>query len=151
MVSLLAGLVGGFVATIVMTALMMGLGDDSPPPTAVFWSKFVGDGPPEDYMMQGVVLHLGYGTGAGSVLAALSPEYLDLIAVMELTTLTGGVVNGLIYGFFLFVVAAVVVMNLILDMDAEPPEIATFLLFHLVYGAVLGGFLGLELIAGELV
>jgi len=142
MVTLLAGLVGGFVATIVMTAFMMGLGDDSPPPTAVFWSQYVGDGPPEEYMMQGLVMHLGYGTGAGSVLALLSADYLDLIAVMDLTTVTGGVVNGLIYGFLLFLVAATVVMNLILDMDAEPPEIGMFLFFHLVYGVVLGAFLG---------
>jgi hypothetical protein len=45
-VTLLNGLLGGVLATIVMTALMMALGDDSPPPTALFLSKYVGDGPP---------------------------------------------------------------------------------------------------------
>lgn len=151
MATLLAGLVGGFIATVVMTGFMMGLGDDSPPPTAVFWSKYVGSGPPETFMMEGIVLHITYGTGAGAVFAALGPAYLDLIAVMDLASVTGGLVNGLLYGIFLFVVAAVVVMNIVLDMDAEPPEIAMFLFFHLVYGAVLGAFVGLQLITTELV
>jgi hypothetical protein len=46
MVNILSGLVGGLVATIVMTIFMMGLGDDSPPPTAALWAKSVGDGGP---------------------------------------------------------------------------------------------------------
>lgn len=58
MATIPGGLVGGFVATIVMTAFMMALGDDSPPPTALFWSTYVGNGPPDDYTMQGMILHL---------------------------------------------------------------------------------------------
>jgi hypothetical protein len=38
MVTIVSGLVGGLVATIVMTIFMMTLGDDSPPPTALFWA-----------------------------------------------------------------------------------------------------------------
>lgn len=72
MVSLLNGLIGGFIATIVMTAFMMTLGDDSPPPTAVFWSKYVGEGPPEEYMMQGMILHMLYGTINGAVYVLLA-------------------------------------------------------------------------------
>lgn len=46
MVSILSGLAGGLVATIVMTMLMMGLRDDSPPPTAALWAKHVGNAGP---------------------------------------------------------------------------------------------------------
>lgn len=53
-ITFINGLAGGIVATIVMTVFMMALGDDSPPPTALFWSQYVGDGGPEEYMMQGM-------------------------------------------------------------------------------------------------
>lgn len=69
MVTILNGLVGGFVATLVMTGFMMTMGDDSPPPTALLWAKYVGDGEPDQYMMQGMALHLLYGTIAGGVFA----------------------------------------------------------------------------------
>ena len=143
MVTQLGGLVGGLVATIVMTMLMMGLGDDSPPPTAVLWSKYVGGGAPSEYMMQGMVLHMLYGIGAGWVFALLGTN--DLIAVMSLDTVTGGVVNGLIYGAILFVVAAVLWTKIVLDMDPEPQEMGMNLVMHLVYGVILGAIVGLGL------
>jgi hypothetical protein len=49
--------VGGLVATVAMTAVMLALGDDSPPPTAALWAKFVGDEGPEAYRPQGMALH----------------------------------------------------------------------------------------------
>lgn len=69
-VTILGGLLGGVVATIVMTALMMWLGDDSPPPTAVFWSTYVGDGRPGEYVRQGMVLHFLYGSVLGTAVGA---------------------------------------------------------------------------------
>lgn len=140
MVTLVSGLVGGLVATIVMTAFMMALGDDSPPPTALFWAKYVGDGPPEEFMMQGIVLHMLYGTIAGGVLVAVAP----LLGFVSLAGFTSAVLWALVYGFVLFVVAAVFWMNVVLDIDAGPKEAGMFLLFHLVYGAVLGVWLGLD-------
>lgn len=140
-VTLLNGLLGGLLATIVMTALMMMLGDDSPPPTALFLSKYVGDGDPEEFMMQGMLLHFLYGTGGGIVLAGV------LIAggfeTVELLTAVGA---GLGYGFVLFIFAAVFWMNIVLDMDADPKMAAMFLFFHLVYGGILGAVIGAGLL-----
>jgi hypothetical protein len=136
-ITIINGLIGGLIATIVMTVFMMTLGDDSPPPTALFWSKYIGDGPPDEYMMQGMVLHLLYGIGAGVALAAI------LIAGgFETVELLEAVAIGLGYGFVLFVVAAVLWMNVILDLDAEPKMVGMFLFFHLVYGGVFGVVLG---------
>lgn len=56
-----------------MTIFMMLLGDDSPPPTALFWSKYLGDRSPNQYMMQGMMLHFIYGIIAGGVFAAVLP------------------------------------------------------------------------------
>ncbi len=136
-ITLLNGLAGGIVATIVMTAFMMVLGDDSPPPTALFWSEYVGDGAPDDYLPQGMVLHLLYGLGAGVVLALALP--VAGFATVGLTTAVG---FGLGYGVVLFVVAAVFWMNVVLDIDAGMSMVAMFLLFHVVYGVVLGAWFG---------
>jgi len=139
--TILNGLVGGALATLVMTMFMMALGDDSPPPTALFWSKYVEDGDPDDFMMQGMGLHFVYGIGAGGLLAA------TLVGVgVDVTDTTIAVGAGLGYGFVLFVVAAMFWMNVMLDVDPEPADIGQFLLFHLIYGAVLGAVLGLGLV-----
>ncbi len=136
-VTLASGLAGGIVATIVMTAFMMALGDDSPPPTALFWSQYIGDGAPEEYMMQGMVLHFLYGIGAGVVLALVLPA-----VGFGTVALATGVGVGVAYGVVLFVGAAVFWMNVVLDIDAEMGMVVLFLVFHLVYGVVLGAWLG---------
>lgn len=139
--TLLDGLAGGLVATIVMTAFMLVLGDDSPPPTALFWSQYVGDGPPGDYMPQGMALHVIYGIVAGAVFALAVPAL-----GLGITGTAGLAGLGLAYGFVLFVGAAVFWMNVVLDVDATPAMIGFFLLFHLIYGGVLGGWLSLGLV-----
>lgn len=138
MVTLLSGLVGGVIATIVMTVFMMALGDDAPPPTALFWSKYVGGGEPTEYVLQGMVLHLLYGTVAGGIFALVVP----VVAVASVATIGSAVLWGLVYGIVLFLGAAVVWMNLVLGMTPELKQASMFLLFHLIYGAVLGGWIG---------
>ena len=139
MVTLGTGLVGGLVATIVMTVFMLVLGDDASPPTARFWSKYVGDGNPADYMLQGMVLHLLYGVIAGGIFAVAVP----LVGVVSLTSVGMAVFWGLAYGVALFIGAAVFWMKLVLGMEPGPKMVGLFLFFHLVYGAVLGGWLGI--------
>jgi len=136
--TVLNGLAGGLVATIIMTVFMMALGDDSPPPTALFWSKYVGDGEPDEYMVQGMVLHMIYGIIAGLVFVVVVP----LIGI-SIGSMTTAVLFGLAYGFVLFLGAAVFWMNVVLDLDPEMPMVAMFLLFHLIYGVVLGVWLQL--------
>jgi uncharacterized membrane protein YagU involved in acid resistance len=139
----LSGLVGGLVATVAMTALMMAMGDDSPPPTAQLWAKYVGDGPAEEYVVQGMVLHFLYGIGAGWVFGLIAA--FGLLALTPLN-LVNGVVNGAVYGIILTVVAAVVWMRLVLGMEPDTSTLGPFTLMHLVYGVVLGAFLGLGIL-----
>jgi len=142
MVTITSGLAGGLIATIVMTAFMMALGDDSPPPTAALWSKFVGDEPPEAYMMQGMVLHLLYGVAAGAAFVLILPA-----VGVGLSELVLAVAAGVGYGIVLTIIGMAFWMNVVLGMDAEPKEMAMFAVFHLVYGVVLGGFVGAGLLA----
>lgn len=138
----LSGLIGGFVATIAMTVVMMAAGDDSPPPTAQLWAKYVGDGPAEEYMMPGMVLHFLYGTGAGWVLGLIAAGGLLLFTPLSLTN---GLVNGAIYGLLLMV-PAMVWFRLVIGMDAESRQLAMMTGMHLVYGLVLGAWLGLGIL-----
>ncbi|MBX0325515.1 hypothetical protein EGH21_21045 [Halomicroarcula sp. F13] len=135
MVSILSGLVGGLVATIVMTMFMMALGDDSPPPTAALWAKYVGDEGPESYMMQGMALHMLYGIGAGAVFAVVVTALGFGVGPGALTT---SLLWAVVYGLVLTVVGAVFWMRVVLAMEPEPAMVGMFTLFHLVYGIVLG-------------
>lgn len=142
MVSIVSGFVGGLVATIAMTAVMMAVGDDSPPPTAALWAKYVGSDGPETYLVQGMVLHLGYGVAAGGVFAAALPA-LGLSA----TTITMGLGWGVVYGVLLFVLGATFWMRVVLAIEPKMGTVARFALFHLVYGVVLGAWVGLAVLA----
>ena len=133
MVSILSGLIGGLLATIVMTVFMMALGDDSPPPTAALWAKYVGDEGPESYMMQGMALHMMYGIVAGGAFA------VGVTALgLGVATLTSGLLWAVVYGLLLTVVGAVFWMRVVLAMEPEPAMVGMFALFHVIYGVVLG-------------
>jgi hypothetical protein len=141
MVTLLGGLVGGLVATIVMTVFMRELGDGSPPPTAHFWSKYVGSESPEDALPQGMVLHLGYGIVAGAVFVLLAPQL-----GISLDQLDAALLWGLVWGVILFVAGAVFWLILVLDESPGKEQVGLFLLVHLIYGATLGAWIGLGIV-----
>lgn len=124
-----------------MTGFMMTLGDDSPPPTALFWSKYVENGDPDEYMMQGMILHLIYGIIAGGVFAI----GVGILGV-SVVGLGSGLLWGLVYGVLLFVGAAVFWMKLVLGLDADTSMVGLFLFFHLVCGIILGGWVGVGIL-----
>ena len=90
---------------------MTALGDDSPPPAAALWAKYVGDEGPESYMMQGMALHMMYRIIAGGGFAvgvtALGPD---------VATLTTGLLWAVVYGLVLTVVGAIFWMRVVLAM-----------------------------------
>ncbi|MFB6137931.1 MAG: hypothetical protein ABEJ42_06270 [Halobacteriaceae archaeon] len=94
-------------------------------------------------MMQGMVLHLLYGIVAGGVFAAAIPA----LGFLSVASIGPAVLWGLVYGVVLFVGAAVFWMNLVLGLSPEPKMVGMFLFFHLVYGAVLGAWLGAGVLA----
>lgn len=134
--TLVNGVVGGFVATVAMTILMIVMSDDSPPPTAQLWAKYFGDQPAENYIMQGMALHFLYGIVAGAVFAVGLPA----IGLTPATLLMAAV-YGATYGLVLQVVGSGIWMMTILGMEPEKKQIVGFTVFHLVYGIVLGVWL----------
>lgn len=141
MSSILAGLAGGLIATIVMTAVMMVMGDGGPPPTASLVAKVAG-GDPEDYAMPGMVLHLVYGIVAGLALALVVP--LAGFGFGSILVATG---LGLVYGVVLMIVGMGFWMRLVIGMDPDKDMMITFGVVHVVYGLLLGAFLGTGLLA----
>lgn len=128
MASVIAGLAGGVIATIVMTIAMMMMGDGGPPPTARLVTKFAG-GDPEDYAMPGMALHIVYGIVAGAVFAVDVPLIgLDL----------GSIGLGLVYGIVLVIGGMVFWMRMIIGMEPDRDMMTMFGTVHLIYGVVLG-------------
>lgn len=141
MASIIAGLAGGLVATIIMTILMMVMGDGGPPPTAGLVSKFAG-GEPDDYAMPGMVLHLIYGIVAGGVFAVGVPAI-----GLDLGSIGAAVGLGLVYGIVLMIGGMAFWMRMVIGMEPDRDMMMTFGTVHVVYGLVLGAFLGAGVLA----
>ena len=136
MASITAGLAGGLVATIVMTAVMKTMGDGGPPPTAGLAAKFAG-GEPADHAMPGMVLHLLYGVVAGGVLAVGVP-----VIGLSLGSIGVAVGLGVVYGLVLMIGGIAFWMRGVIGMEPDRGMLVTFGTVHVIYGVVLGAFLG---------
>ena len=135
---LVVGLTGGAVATVVMSAFRMPI-SRSPPPPAWFWAEYVGDGEPEEYVVQGLLLHVLYGTVGGGVFGVLLGPYLS---GTEADRERRATVLGAAYGVILSVFGVSVVLERVLGMELDPDERFVFHVSHLVYGLALGTWFG---------
>ncbi|MFT4947470.1 MAG: hypothetical protein ACI8TL_001713 [Natronomonas sp.] len=140
MASVIAGLAGGVVATIVMTIAMM-MGDGGPPPTAALVAKFAG-GEPEDYAMPGMALHFVYGIVAGAVFAVGVP-----LIGLSLGSIGVAIGLGLVYGIVLMIGGMMFWMRMIIGMEPDRSMMMMFGTVHVIYGVVLGAFLGAGILA----
>lgn len=123
-------------ATIVMTAVMMVMGDGGPPPTAALVAKFTG-GDPADYAMPGMILHLVYGIVAGAVFAVGVP-----LLGLSLGSIGVAIGLGLVYGIVLMIGGMVFWMWVVIGMEPDKGMMMMFGTVHVIYGVVLGAFLG---------
>jgi hypothetical protein len=142
MTTLLAGLAGGLVATLVMTLLMLVMGDGGPPPTARLVAKFAG-GEPDAYAMPGMLLHFAYGIGAGAVFALGVPA----LGIIDLGSIGLAVAAGFAYGLVLMIGGMVFWMRMVIGMEPDGDMMKTFGTVHVVYGLVLGAFVGTGILA----
>jgi hypothetical protein len=142
MTTLTAGLAGGLVATIVMTIVMMVMGDGGPPPTARLVARFAG-GEPEEYAMPGMVLHVLYGIGAGVVFALGVPA----LNIIDLGSIGLAAAAGFVYGLVLMIGGMVFWMRVVIGMEPDGDMMKMFGTVHVVYGVVLGAFIGTGILA----
>lgn len=136
-VTTLTGAVWGLAGAIAMVVVMNARGGDDPPPFAVFWAKFLGDGNPKAAMPQALSLHAIYAIVAGAVYTLVFNPVGDSVG-LAITGFTGGVVWGIVFAVILLIGAMVFWGNLVLDMDPSGEQFQTIALAHLAYGLVLG-------------
>lgn len=139
MATLIGGLVGGLIATVVMSVVMRAM-DGGPPPTAALLAKFQG-GEPEDHTMPGMLLHLVYGTVAGGVLVLVVSA-----ASLGITGLVSWIGVGVAYGVVLLLGGAMGWVRGVIGMDPDRETMMGFAVVHVVYGLVLGAWLGYGLL-----
>lgn len=124
-----------------MTALMMVMGDDGPPPTAMLVVT-VTDGAPEDYAMAGMMLHLLYSIITVGVFAVGVP-----VVGLSLDSIAVAVGLGLVSGIVLIVGGMLFWMRTVIGIEPDRDVMVTFGTVHLVYGVVLGAVLGADILA----
>jgi hypothetical protein len=89
-----------------------------------------------------MVLHLGYGIVAGAVFAVGVP-----VIGLELTDLLVATGLGMVYGFVLMLVGLGFWMRVVIRMEGDRETMQTLGVVHVVYGAVLGAFIGAGIVA----
>lgn len=132
------GGVAGAVATAVMSTFRMPV-SRSLPPTAWFWSEYVGEGAPREHLGAVFGLHLLYGVSAGAAFGGLFGPYLQ---GRDVTQERRGTVLGLVYGIGLSQFGVSVVLKRLLGMDLDPDERFVFHVGHVVFGVTLGTLFG---------
>jgi hypothetical protein len=131
-----AGLAGGALGTVVMSAFRAPTAR-SLPPTADFLSRW-GGGSPEKYPLASLVLHLLYGVAAGVPLGLAWPR----LAAWGGDSERVGLLVGAAYGLVLSVFGERVVVGRLVGMTLDDDESAVFHAGHLVYGLTLGAWVG---------
>lgn len=128
------GLVGGFVATCVMTLYRLPV-FRALPPTAKFWAMYVQPGDPEEFGPEAAFLHALYGSFGG---VAFSLLYAFLASRVDTDDERLGVVGGLVFGALLSLVGTRLVLAILLDESLDDEERLVFHVGHVVYGLSLG-------------
>lgn len=134
-VTLFTGAVWGIVGAGVMLVIMQAVGGEDPPPFAVFWSTFFGDGDPSRAMPHSLILHVIYAALAGITYVAV---FTSLELEFAITGLSGGILWGVVWGVVLFLGAAIVWVNGILGMEPDRTAVVVMALAHLGFGLTLG-------------
>lgn len=141
------GAIGGLLATVVMTAYRMPV-TTSLPPTAEFWARYVAvdDG---NHPVAAVLLHLAYGSAAGSVFGVLY-RAVGWNTVRDRIREPSGIAVGVLYGAVLSVVGTRLVLARLLSMDLDATETLVFHIGHVVFGLSLGSWISARSPAGDI-
>ncbi|WP_232688733.1 DUF6789 family protein [Halobacterium zhouii] len=131
------GVVGGLVATAVMTVYRLPV-FHALPPTSEFWATYLGDEDADSYPLRGLLLHAAYGAGAGGVFGALFAVVAERFPSRRGVV---GVSTGVAYGLLLSVFGSRVLFERVLDDELEGDSALVFHVGHAIYGATLGTWL----------
>lgn len=139
------GVVGGLIATALMTLYRFPV-FRALPPTSEFWAAFVGGGEPEQYPLEGLLLHFLYGGAAGGVFG-IGFSLIDFRS--ERDRRLGAIGLSFVYGLVLSVFGTRVIFRHLLKEELEPDEGVVFHVGHVIYGLTLGTWLSSSERIGE--
>jgi hypothetical protein len=142
---MIRGVVGGLIATVLMTLYRFPL-FRAVPPTAEFWATYVSGGEPEESAGAGLLLHFLYGGVAGG-LFGIGFSLLDFRT--ERNRRLGAIGLSLGYGLVLSVFGTRVIFEHLLEEELEPDEAAIFHVGHIIYGLTLGTWLSAREQSGD--
>jgi hypothetical protein len=132
------GAVGGLIATVLMTLYRLPV-FRALPPTSEFWAEYVGGGEPDQYLLEGLLLHAVYGAVGG---IGFGPVFAYCLSATEaLPALSGervGVLSGVAYGMALSAFGERVIFDHLLRKELKSGEALIFHAGHFVYGLTLG-------------
>jgi hypothetical protein len=138
--TLASGVAGGFLATVVATAVFFVAGQDRPLPAARLWVTYVDeDARLADAIPPGLALHALYGTVMGGTFALLLAGVMDPAGDVSLWT---GVAWGVGYGLALFALDVGGWLHAVLGVRIDGEALAEFLVLHVIYGTALGAWVG---------
>jgi hypothetical protein len=150
------GVVGGAIATVVMTAYRMPV-TTSLPPSAEFWATYVSGGEPDEHPVAALLLHLGYGAAAGGVFGVLFRLAMrgrlgdpDGDAQRDRLREVLGLAAGIAYGLALSVFGRRLLIDRLLPMELDPTERFVFHVSHVVYGLSLGSWVAAQMTVDEI-
>lgn len=143
--AMIRGVVGGLIATVLMTLYRFPL-FRALPPTAEFWATFVRGGEPEQYPIAGLLLHFVYGGVAGGVFGA---GFNAIDFKSERDRRLGAIGLSMVYGIALSVFGTRVIFKRLLGEELEPDEGTVFHVAHVIYGLTLGTWMSSHERLGE--
>ncbi len=137
-------LVGGGIGAFAMGIIMRQVSPDVEMPATQFWGRHIADDDPAKYRVQGQTWHVVYGAIMGSFQPRIYRKILDvhgrIFAALPLSLLT-----GLAFGIAVMLLGVVFARAGLFDLDMNTESLTGFLALHVVYGLVLGFFVGLWL------
>lgn len=132
MATVLSGIVGGLLGSIVAGAAMVTASED-PLPSAVVWAKYLGDGIPDHYATHGIVVHLAYGALAGAAFVAVAGALS-----LGVGTLPGAILWAVVWAAALMAFAVGFWLVFVLGDHPDPRGLGPLALGHLAFGVLLG-------------
>ena len=108
------------------------------PPSAELWARYVVGGEPEQYSVEGFVLHLLHG-GVGGGLFGLGFSLVD--GRTERRRRFSVVALGVVYSLTLSVFGSRVVFRRLLGTELAADERLVFHVGHVIYGLTLGAWM----------
>ena len=146
MSTFVGGMVAGIVGAVVITLLIVSVMDKrvenkSILPASLFVSKYIGSGDADEYLNQGVLLSIIYGSLVGGIVAIILP----IVSATVVNVLVWGVLVGLVVGIIGDKFGMEVVLGVKMDWGWEGKPVMQsrikFMVVNIIYGIIVTGIL----------